>query len=84
MLSTRSIYSSYDNSHELAFAFYYAKDRRVLVGLIVLWILNSGATMVLSILIRNDFPVFHSITPLPGVIGECEAASFPRLLHDVW
>lgn len=66
-----------------AYAF-CGQDRKILIVLIILWIINGVAIGVMSVFVVKTFSVFHSNMIILRVVGECVAMNLPRLLHYIW
>lgn len=67
-----------------AFAF-YERDRKVLAGLITLWLLNNGILFGLSLAFCLKSPLVNADTIFThNVFGECIAVNLPRFTHDFW
>lgn len=67
-----------------AFAF-YERNRRVLIGLVVLWVSLNLGSLVFTLLIVLKLPVTHSMSFfIRGVLGECVAVGLPQLVHAAW
>lgn len=62
---------------------FFGRDRRILIVISTLGVINGGATLVMSILVVRTFAIFHTNIVLTAV-GECILTNFPRLLHYIW